>query len=119
MSDSYQATYDAVRSRLSNCDVGSVIERVAFQQFDISHIKALMQEQFLCAAYDMQRPSAIYRPDLSRDGNQWCALYGQDLVRGVSGFGDTPDEAMASFDKAWRQERISFTRGEDEGGEGS
>jgi len=31
---------------------------------------------------------------LSLDGNQWCALFGRDLQQGVSGFGDTPSEAV-------------------------
>lgn len=46
-------------------------------------------------------PSAVYRPALSIDGNQWCALYGSNLQDGVAGFGDTPADAMREFDKAW------------------
>lgn len=46
-------------------------------------------------------PSAIYRPALSIDGNQWCALYGDNIQDGVAGFGDSPALAMADFDKAW------------------
>lgn len=29
-----------------------------------------------------------------RDGNQWCALYGEDLQTGIAGFGNTPFLAM-------------------------
>ena len=43
----------------------------------------------------------VYKPRLSIDGNQWCALYGENLQDGVVGFGDSPVEAMAAFDKAW------------------
>ena len=25
-----------------------------------------------------------------KDGNQWCCLYGRDLMSGIAGFGDTP-----------------------------
>lgn len=46
-------------------------------------------------------PSAVYRPAIYIDGNKWCALYGADLMAGVAGFGDSPAEAMAEFDKAW------------------
>jgi hypothetical protein len=46
-------------------------------------------------------PSAIYRPSISIDGNKWCALYGENPQDGVAGFGDTPGEAMADFDKNW------------------
>ncbi|MCW0104448.1 hypothetical protein [Burkholderia pseudomallei] len=31
----------------------------------------------------------------------WCALYGPNLMEGVCGFGDSPAEAMADFDKNW------------------
>lgn len=105
MSDSYQAIYDAVRSRISGGNVGDVVERAVSQAFDISHFVVRMQEQMYCVADEMQRPSVLYRPSIGMDGNKWCALYGVNLMEGVAGFGDTPDEAMREFDKAWRTER--------------
>ncbi len=53
------------------------------------------------AAMERLRPSVIYRPKLMKDGNAWCALYGRDIMEGCCGFGDTPELAMAEFDKAW------------------
>lgn len=44
-------------------------------------------------------PSVVYKPKLYPDGDQWCALYGDDLQSGVCGFGDTPIKAMEDFDK--------------------
>jgi hypothetical protein len=38
---------------------------------------------------------------LFRDGDQWCALYGEDLQDGCSGFGDSPAQAMEAFDREW------------------
>ena len=38
---------------------------------------------------------------VGHDGDQWCALYGENLQEGVAGFGRTPAEAMADFDQAW------------------
>lgn len=32
-----------------------------------------------------------------KDGNQWCALYGEDLQVGIAGFGKTPFLAMADL----------------------
>ena len=32
----------------------------------------------------------------------WCALYGDNLQDGVAGFGRSPEEAMADFDKNWK-----------------
>ena len=46
-------------------------------------------------------PSAVMRPKVFKDGNAWCALYGDDLQIGVAGFGDSPAAACAAFDKAW------------------
>lgn len=100
MSDSYQAIFDAVRSRLSNCDVGAAIRAAA--HLDASHAIAIIQREFCVAAVEMQRPSVLYGPVLRRDGNQWCALYG-DLPNGVAGFGDSPAAAMRDFDNAWQK----------------
>jgi hypothetical protein len=47
------------------------------------------------------RPSVVFRPVLSIDGNQYCALFGADLQIGVAGFGDTPEKAMQDFDRNW------------------
>lgn len=56
-------------------------------------------------ATEARRPSVLYRPLLSADGDKWCALYGEDLASGVAGFGDTPEQAMRAFDEAWRTHR--------------
>lgn len=99
--DSYQPIYDAVRSRISGCDVGSIVEDAARNAFDWSYARALLQEQIGMVGNEHVRPSVLFRPSLSPDGNKWCALFGDDLVVGVAGFGDTPEEAMREFDRAW------------------
>lgn len=101
MSDSYQAIYDAVRSRISNGDVGRAVTEAMRSAFDISHVVVRAQEQVYAISHDLRRPSVLYRPTVVPDGTKWCALYGENLMEGVSGFGDTPQEAMADFDKAW------------------
>jgi hypothetical protein len=50
----------------------------------------------------IQKPSVIYRPKLFIDGNQWCALYGENIQDGVAGFGETPEKAMVDFDRNFR-----------------
>ncbi len=105
MSDSYQAIYDAVRSRISGGDIGSAIRDVAFQAFDISHMKVMLQQEFSIAAYEMQRPAVLFRPTVVTVGNKWHALYGPNQMEGVSGFGDTPAEAMADFDQNWLKQK--------------
>lgn len=52
----------------------------------------------------MTAPSVLYKPALSQDGTMWCALLGENLAEGVAGFGETPEKAMAAFDKAWRSQ---------------
>lgn len=101
MSDTHQAIYDAVRSKISGGDISSVVRDVLWQQMDISHLKAMIQGDAAAIGWEMQRPAVLMRPTLSIDGNKWCALYGEDLQNGVAGFGDSPAEAMAAFDKAW------------------
>ena len=54
------------------------------------------------AEYERMRPFMVLRPRMLPDGNQWCALYGENLQEGVAGFGDTPEKAAEAFDKAWR-----------------
>jgi hypothetical protein len=48
-----------------------------------------------------ERPPHWVRPELRREGNKWRALYGENPQDGVAGFGDTPDEAFADFDRLW------------------
>jgi hypothetical protein len=53
------------------------------------------------AAAAHSTPAAIWKPKLSIDGNQWCALYGENLQDGVAGFGTSPEKAMSDFNRAW------------------
>lgn len=53
---------------------------------------------------ELSRPCMMLKPALSRDGNQWCALYGENLQDGVAGFGDSPEKAYVDFDESWRRD---------------
>lgn len=101
MSDSYQAIYDAVRSRISGGNIGEVAEAVLRGSFDISRTVEVLKWEFCQLASEHRRPSVLYRPTLSADGTAWMALYGANLQEGVAGFGDTPEQAMQAFDLAW------------------
>lgn len=103
MSDSYQAIYDAVRSRIGSVDVASAVESALQNAFGSAyHHLEIVAQEFSITAEEARRPSVLMRPDIRRDGNQWCALYGADLQCGVAGFGDSPELAMQDFDKNWR-----------------
>lgn len=79
------------------------------QYAECLHNKAA--EELLRAAEESARPFVILRPKIYPDGDQWCALYGEDLQEGVAGFGSTPDEASRDFDQNWRTARPVSPRG--------
>lgn len=99
MSDSYQAIYNAARQQIGHVDA----DRALREAFDISFQKEHLQQEIYAVSHEMQRPSVIYRPSIYIDGNQWCALYGENLQDGVAGFGDSPADAMYAFDQAWNE----------------
>lgn len=102
MVDSYQAIYDAVRSRIRGGDIDAAVsEAVGQQAAGLSWAIESVKNEYLSAASEQQRPSVLYRPALNLDGDQWCALYGDNLQDGVAGFGESPDAAMRDFDRAW------------------
>jgi hypothetical protein len=89
--DTYRAIYDAT-----------------LRAFDISYLREDANRALFAvetAAYEHKRPSAVFRPTLSADGDMWCALLGDNLQIGVAGFGKTPAEAMTNFDIAFLNER--------------
>lgn len=100
MSDTYQAVYDAVRSRINPFNGSDLIDSIT-RQFDFSFYANILYQNFLDVAFEQMRPSVLLKPSLSIDGNQWCALYGDNLQDGVVGFGDTPAKAMLDFDKQY------------------
>jgi hypothetical protein len=51
------------------------------------------------------RPFMLLRPRMFPEGNQWCALYGDNIQEGVAGFGDTPASAAVQFDIEWLNAR--------------
>lgn len=77
---------------------------------DSTH-QAFVVENHAVAVDNWQReataPHVLMRPTLSRDGNMWCALYGDNLQDGVAGFGETPLEACSDFDTNWATERMA------------
>lgn len=80
----YQAVYDAT-----------------LRAFDISNVTPLAQQAIGVIQYDWTRPSVLFRPSLSLDGNSWIALLGDNLQSGCVGVGDSPDAAMCDFDVKW------------------
>jgi hypothetical protein len=58
-----------------------------------------MQTENLRATYP---PIAVsFGAKLTKDGDQWCFLYGDNLQDGVAGFGETPAIAAENFERIW------------------
>jgi len=60
---------------------------------------------------EQKRPFMLLKPKLFPEGNQWCALYGENLQDGVCAFGDTPDAASKQFDIEWLNAKCGANRG--------
>lgn len=43
---------------------------------------------------------SVLKPSLTKDGNMWCALHGENLQEGIAGFGPTPAKALLAFEQA-------------------
>lgn len=99
MSDYSQSVYDAIRSRFYG-DFSGIFERVLREIFGGIEFWRT-QHEFSNAAIAMQDAHVLMRPEIYIDGDQWCALYGENLQEGVAGFGDSPIAAMVDFDKSW------------------
>lgn len=97
---SYQAIYDAVRSKISTCDPREAVCD-AIRESGIGEMRVDWSNAVNDIRSEYCRPSAVYRPSISIDGNKWCALYGENLQDGVAGFGDSPAQAMQDFDRKW------------------
>ena len=97
MGDNYQAVYDAVRSKFSGIDVDGSIQS-AINNMGISHHISMMADRIAQTFVEYERPCVVFKPKLSKDGNMWCVLLGDNLREGVSGFGETVNKAMHNFD---------------------
>jgi len=46
---------------------------------------------------------ALLKPSLTKDGDQWCVLYGENIIEGIVGFGDTPQSAIINWNAEWNK----------------
>lgn len=77
---------------------------------DISNDAYLARMAIVEAAGFVSASHVLMRPRVFPDGDQWCALYGEDLQMGVAGFGDTPAAACADFDRNWGNQRLRLAK---------
>lgn len=101
MSEIYDATYSAIRSKINHCDPSTIIENwLSGQAF--SHLLNTKIEE---VGNELMRPCVLLKPKLTREGDCWCALYGENLHDGIAGFGKTPSEAFYNFDHNFFHEK--------------
>jgi hypothetical protein len=84
---------------------------------NMPEIEYISHQAWIAAAHASQdadnercRPFYLLRPRVYPDGNQWCALYGENLQDGVAGFGDTPAQASVQFDTEWLNAKVGNLR---------
>lgn len=97
----YSAVYDAVRSRVEHCATEEVLREAIVNNWNIAEAASAFVEAAGAMTCEANRPSVLYRPRLSKDGNAWIACLGDNLQIGVVGCGDTPEDAMRDFDRVW------------------
>ncbi len=68
---------------------------------DWSWVKQHTMEAITILCEEYTRPSVLFQPRVFRDGDQWCVLLGEDLMEGISSFGNSPNEATRKFDAVW------------------
>lgn len=76
-------------------------EHSAAMAEDFRMSQAAMVQSFQETQTDLAAPHVKMRPKVYKDGDQWCCLYGENLMEGVCGFGATPAAACAAFDAEW------------------
>lgn len=77
---------------------------------DTSFFDHILHQERMQTEAQRQRPFMLLRPKMYPDGNQWCALYGDNIQEGVCGFGDTPGSAAAAFDEAWYRQKLQVPK---------
>jgi hypothetical protein len=85
---------------MANIDYYMQLESYIKQQHaEIQHNMALK----LLEIEQQYKRFAILKPKITKDGNEWCVLYGEDLQSGIAGFGNTPHEAVMDWERQWNK----------------
>lgn len=70
------------------------------------HFETILHQERLNLIIEQEEFSkfAMLKPKLYKDGDQWCCLYGKDIMSGLVGFGDTPYKAILDWNGAWHKQ---------------
>ena len=79
-------------------------------KIDFDHWKGAQIGEDISSFIALEKKLSIIKalnPKFSKDGNQWCYLYGELPNDCIVGFGNTPNEAMNNFvDNFYSQKAI-------------
>lgn len=70
----------------------------------VRHVLPPVAERSGCLC---DKPHKVLGVRVFRDGDQWCALFGQNIQEGCAGFGATRVDACAAFDRAWSRWHVN------------
>ena len=101
MNDIYQATYDVVSRKIGYFDAGELIDKI---NCNFSNIDQYFRNAADELSYELTRPCILYKVIPFKDGNEWCALLGENIQDGICGFGKSPYLALKEFDNAFYKE---------------
>ncbi len=99
--ETFDPIYQAVRSKISHCDIESVIQQAisnANLEWHVSQCRSTIES----VAYEYQRPCVLFRVepnnlfDEVKQCRYWSARYGD-----VIGVGQSASGAMYDFDRKW------------------
>lgn len=73
-----------------------------FEQIESSqrqHDQVLLQNERICNEGELHsyRMFKALGAHITKDGNEWCALFGDDLQVGIAGFGKSPHDAILNW----------------------
>ena len=69
------------------------------------HFEVLEHQEKMNAIVEAEEYNlfAMLKPKLYKDGDAWCCLYGEDIMIGIVGFGDTPYKAILDWNTMWHK----------------
>jgi len=67
------------------------------------YVDMLDKQKMQNHSYNCERtaPHVIHSAKVYKDGDKYCCLLGDNVQEGICGFGNTPKEACAEFDRVW------------------
>jgi hypothetical protein len=77
--------------------IDQIIQNISHHAWEVGHAAKLCAQEI--ASFHASWHSVL-KPRLTKDGDMWCALYGDDLQVGIAGFGHNPAAALLAFDMA-------------------